>query len=169
MDKLLLQGIDRDLATVDLTGEVDVDMYRKVLISISILKDADYITFVLNTVGGSFYQGLAIHDLIKYAVPNSKIVCVGEVMSAGITILMAGAERVAYPNTQFLVHFGEETNNSPQEASHNSKMTTVVKRLIGERVNVTKRTINTWFKKETYFDAKQALDAGLIDRMVTDD
>lgn len=170
MNKLLLSmGIDTETATVDLTGEVDDVMYKKVLKAIHILKDADYITFVLNTPGGSFYQGLAIYDLIRLGAPNSKIICCGMVMSAGVIILTAGSTRVSYPSTQFLVHYGEDSNTSTTEANHNAKMLRLMKDILCTKVNVKRRTVNSWFTKETYYDVKGALEVGLIDRVVEDD
>ena len=163
---LLSQGIDVDNATVSLCGEVDHLMYEKVFKAIHILHSADYITFLLNTEGGYVSHGFAIHDLIKSAAPNAKMMCVGSVMSAGVIILMAGKEKISYPNTQFMIHYGSETNESGTETIHNNKITKKLKDLVENNVNVKRRTVNSWFNKETYFDAEHALRVGLIDRIV---
>lgn len=151
--------------TVSLHGPVDDNMYAKVLHAIHLIPEPKSMTFILNTEGGYVSHGFAIYDLISSSAVNAKIICAGEVMSAGILILMAGDERVTYPNTQFMIHFGLETNQSTDEVLHNSRLTKRMKDILYTNCDVTKKTINGWFTKETYFDAERAVSAGLIDRI----
>jgi len=166
-DLLLRNGIDFDNATVKLTGEVDAAMLDRVLLAASSLKEKPKVTFVLDTPGGCVYQAFGIYDLIKTAFTETKIICVGYCMSAGIIILSAGDERVSYPQTQFLVHYGEDSSVSTTEVKHNSHMVTRMKNVIKQCTNVKPRTINTWFTKETYFNAEHAKKIGLVERVVT--
>lgn len=166
-DVLVKSGIDVENATVYLSGEVDVHMYKLVAYSMVLLSDKEDITVVLNTEGGDYYQALAIYDLLKFhtANRNLKILCVGPVMSAGIIILMAAKERVALPNTQLMIHYGEDSNDSAQSVKHNLDLLKKFKNILASRVNVGKRKIDGWFKHDTYYFAEDALKAGLIDRV----
>jgi len=163
---LLNHGIDLENHTVNLVGEVDLAMYNRVLLATGLLGDSEKVTFVLNTTGGVLNQAFGIYDLIKTAFVSTKIICSSEVMSAGTIILSAGDERVAYPSTQFLIHYGEETNSSGTEARHNANLLKRMKDIIAQHTVVKRRTLNSWFNKETHFDAKHALEIGLIQRVV---
>jgi ATP-dependent protease ClpP protease subunit len=164
---LLMQtGIDYKHATVYLVGDVDDDMYDKLVKALALFRERDSIAVVLNTEGGDFYQALAMYDLLKTSGKNIRIYCSGPVMSAGVIILQAATERIAYKNSQILVHYGEEMNDSGTVAKHNQKMFKLMKNIIGDRVNVGRRTLSRWFNQETYLNAEDALSAGLIDSIV---
>lgn len=160
-----LPNIDTESFIIYLQGEVDVKMYEIVVKGLSELNDADYITFVLNTEGGDLYQALAIYDLIKLSSIPNKILCCGPVMSAGAVILCASEMRVATKNTQFMVHYGEEENDSPMSVRHNKQLYNLMKNIIGERVNISQRKLTAWFNKDTYLTTKEALECGLITRI----
>lgn len=166
-DILVKSGIDVDNSTVYLTGEVDSTMYKLVAYSMVLLSDKEDITIVLNTEGGDYYQALAIYDLLKFHTVhrNLKILCVGPVMSAGIIILMAAKERIALPNTQLMIHYGEDSNDTAQSVKHNLDLLKKFKTILATRVNVGKRKIDGWFKHDTYYFAEDALKVGLIDRI----
>ena len=160
-----LPYVDLHNGIIELSGEVDVNMWRKTYRGMMQLSDRDMITILLNTEGGDFYQGLAIHDLIRFSDIPVKVVCNGPVMSAGVLILAAGEERVALPKSQIMIHYGEDTSTSSTSARHNAEMLKLMKDIIGTKSKVKRATINGWFKKDTYFNSKQALKAGLVDRI----
>lgn len=164
--ELIYNNIDLPNHTIHLYGDVGEKMYETVLKGLALMPACDEITYTLRTEGGNFYDGLAIYDLIRFSGVKSKIVVIGPCMSAGAIILQAGNERVAMPNAQIMVHYGEDSNASASTAQHNADMLKLMQKIIGERVTVTKRTLNTWFSKDTYFNATQAKKAGLIDRVV---
>ena len=156
--------------TLYLTGEVCEAMtmaVEKAITRMHLAKNKEYPpTIVLNTIGGDFYQALGIYDSIKYSELDIKIVCNSCVMSAGMIILQAGTERVSHEHTQFMIHYGEDSNVSSDSAKHNAKMFELMKDIIGERVKVKRRTLNAWFKSDTFFSAREAKSKGLIDRLV---
>lgn len=156
--------IDTKQQSLFLSGEVNIQMYKVVAQALTRLSDE--FTIVLNTEGGDVYQALAIYDLLKFSEAKIKIVCVGPVMSAGVIILQAASERVAMPNAQIMVHYGEDSNDSSSTARHNADLLKLMKKIIGDRALVKRRTINQWFVKDTYFNSLQALKAGLVDRVV---
>ena len=147
-----------------LVGEVNAYMLEKFLEGVARLSDDDTLVVHLSTEGGDVSIGIALHDLIKRE-GNVTIFVHGACMSAGMIVLAAAKTRVSMPNAQFMIHFGEETNSSPTEAKHNIRISKLMRRLIGNRAKITKRTVNNWFKTNAYFTAKDALEYGLIDRI----
>ena len=62
------------------------------------------IEIVLNSVGGSSSQGLAVHDLICACDNDITTIALGGVSSASVPIFLAGSNRIIYPNTSFNIH-----------------------------------------------------------------
>lgn len=163
MKSLLVHGVDINRNILYLEGDVGVHMYKRVTRLMPLLGIDPFV--VLNTEGGDFYQGLAIYDFLKnYA--NLTIVCTGPVMSAGTIILQAATHRLATPCAQIMVHYGEDSNSNAEQAKHNAEMLKLMKELLSARLKVTKRTLNNWFTKDTYFTAQRAMEVGLIDKVV---
>lgn len=159
-------SIDRKHGIIYLTGDVDIDMYDTLSKGLNILSAGDFkkINIVLNTHGGELYQALAIYDLLRLQSRDHiiRVVGVGCIMSAGIIIMCAGDERVATPLAQFLIHYGQETNDSTSLLNHNKMLFKLMKNLLKEKVTCSQKTITSWFNKETYMTSEEALKVGLI-------
>lgn len=65
------------------------------------------ITIVLNSIGGSWYHGMAIYDTIKACKCHCTIIVYGQAMSMGSVILQAADRRVMMPNSRFMMHYGK--------------------------------------------------------------
>jgi ATP-dependent Clp protease protease subunit len=163
--------VDVNKGIVPLVGEVNEDMYAKVSASLMAMshleKSPEVITFVLNTYGGDLYNAFAIYDLIKMQEIKTRVLCNGPVMSAGTVILQAADERVITPYSYLMYHFGLQVAETQQCVAHFSELTTDLKKLYSKTSKASKKEINNWFEKETYYNAKQALALGLVDRIKT--
>jgi ATP-dependent protease ClpP protease subunit len=89
----------------------------------------------------------------------------GPIMSAGTVILQAGDERVITPRSYLMYHFGRQVAETQQCVSHFAEITKDVKDLYKKSSRVSAKVINTWFEKETYYNASEALKLGLVDRI----
>lgn len=152
--------------TLLLVGEVGDEMLDKTIKFAESLKNPlDPVEIVLSTEGGYVHSGLGIFDTLVN-IPNHKTIhCVGACMSAGTIILGAGDYRTSTINTQFMVHYGTEYNDSEDTSRHNKKIKELLKTILCEYTGITKRTINNWFTREKYFTAEQALKLGFIDEI----
>ena len=166
-------GVDVVDSVVHMSGDVDSDMYDKLVHDLSILESfnpdgVNDLTVFLSTYGGDVYFGFAIYDYLKMMTKNGhlKIVCSGPVMSAGVLILQAATERVMMPNAHLLVHFGMEVNDNQQTKHQHEQLTKEIKTLMVNRCTAKEQTVKKWFSKESYFDKKRAIEVGLIDRVV---
>lgn len=161
--------VDIKNGIVPLIGEVNDDMYAKVSASLMAMSHLtnppQKITFVLNTYGGDLYTAFAIYDLIKMQEVKTKVLCNGPVMSAGTIIMQAADERVITPRSYLMYHFGRQTAETQQCVAHFTEVTNDVKELYQKTSKANRKVINTWFEKEVYYNAKQALELGLVDRI----
>jgi len=160
-----------DLTNIDsqgiiyLQGEVDSKMYETAIKGLAELSYVEDIVIVLNTEGGCVYQALAIHDAIKLSTVPVRILCCGPVMSAGVIILAAAEKRVATKNAQFMIHYGQEENDSVSTVKHNQYLYNLMKRIVKDITNVSPRRLTSWFKTDTFLTATEALEYGLITRI----
>jgi ATP-dependent Clp protease protease subunit len=163
--------VDVKNGIIPLIGEVNEDMYAKVVASIiamsHLASPPQEITFLLSTYGGDLYSAFAIYDMIKRQEVKTKVMCNGPVMSAGTIIMQAADERVITPRSYLMYHFGSQVAETQQCVVHFAEITKDVKQLYQQTSKASKKTINGWFEKETYYNAKQALELGLVDRIDT--
>ncbi len=102
----LQMGLDLKRRRFSLTGEVNENMSEFVLRAITTLNDINHdpITIHLQTYGGGVYEGFAIYDVLRASVSPITVIASGKIASMGIVIFLAGTERIASPNTRFMIH-----------------------------------------------------------------
>lgn len=170
----LAAGIDYPRRTLYISGEVDLAMAHRVVMTLQVL-DADTgpIRIILNSNGGEEEQGYAIYDAIMACQNHVTIDGYGEVQSIAAAILQAGNVRRLSPNAIFLIHNGtapEFTGQSHDEAVAMGK--TLEKQ--GNRYHVILScgsqqqldTIKEWCRHDHYLLAEEALEAGFCDEII---
>ena len=90
------------------TAGVDHRMLQNFLKNINILKNLsrDPITIHMQTVGGCWYSGMGIYDLIKNCKCKTTFIGYGQLCSMGTIIIQAATRRLITPNSAFMVHWG---------------------------------------------------------------
>ncbi len=138
---------------------------------------------ILDSPGGSLYQGLAVHDLLKAIALQGwevNIISLGQVASMAVCILQAGTKRYSFPNTQFTVHQaslyseGEqvaEVNKLSEDARELKRVNHVVLKIIAERSGMEMKELLRRSKKTDYSMGPSSAKAfgknGLIDEVIT--
>lgn len=131
--------------------------------------DREDLIVLISTYGGELYPALGIHDLLKHhASQGYKVttIALGACMSAGMVLLQSGTKRAMTENATLMCHYGADGAEGVDDAKQNAAMHKLHKDIVGGRTKVTTRTINTWFGKNTYFNAAEALKVGLIDEVL---
>ena len=147
-------------------GSVDDQMFASLAKALQERDPMQPITIILNSDGGEVIQALGIYELLKSRPAPVTIHAIGACMSAAIVILQAAEHRYATPDCSLMVHFGEETNTSGSEASHNAELNKRMKRIIQERTKRSSKTVNKWFAADTYFTSEKAKKSNLIDEVL---
>ena len=90
--------------------EVNATMHELAVKGLTFLDSwsAEPITIYLNTVGGNWYAGMGMYDLIQSLRAHITIVVLGHACSMGSLILQAGDERVMGPHSVMMIHDGTE-------------------------------------------------------------
>jgi ATP-dependent Clp protease protease subunit len=131
------------------------------------------ISIYINSPGGSVYSGLAIYDTMRFVKPDIHTMCVGVAMSMGSLLLAGGTKgkRAALPNSRILIHqpsAGFEGQSTDIEI-HAREILSIRDDLDGiyaEHTGKSKEDVRHDMERDRFFTAEQALEYGLIDRVL---
>ncbi len=134
------------------------------------------IQFYINSPGGSITDGMAIYDTMQYIKCDVSTICVGMAASMGAFLLAAGTKgkRLALPNSEILIHqpliggggISGQTTDVKIHADHlvytRQKMNQMLSRMTGQSLE----TIQRDTERDNYMTAQQAMEYGLIDKVI---
>ena len=131
------------------------------------------ISIYINSPGGSVYAGLAIYDTMQFVKPDIQTICVGIAMSMGSLLLTGGAKgkRFSLPNSRILIHqpsAGFEGQSTDIEI-HAREILNVRKRtdeIYAHHTGQSEEQVNRDMERDRFFDPVQAVEYGLIDRVI---
>ena len=132
------------------------------------------ISLYINSPGGSVYSGLAIYDTMRFVKPDVQTMCVGVAMSMGSLLLAAGkkGKRAALPNSRILIHQpsagfrGQSTDieiHAREILSVRSDLDAIYAELTGRPAE----QVRSDMERDRFFSAEQALEYGMVDRVLT--
>jgi ATP-dependent Clp protease protease subunit len=132
------------------------------------------ISMYLNSPGGGVYAGLAIYDTMQYVKPDVQTICFGVAMSMGSFLLTGGAEgkRMALPNSRILIHqpsmqgLGGQAADIEIHARQIVEDRKVLEQIYADRTGQKVDQIHDDMDRDRFFTAEQAVDYGLVDRIV---
>lgn len=156
---------------ITINGEITDDTYSDFCRKMSELEESKRVKTVrviINTDGGSYYDGLAIASRIMSS--RLKVVCevYGRAFSAGSMIAVAGSKTYMSRHAKIMVHelitgvYGNTTQvvklalQLLQEQQEYCEF-------MASKTPVEAPQWDAWLREETYFTATQALDYGIID------
>ena len=131
------------------------------------------ISFYINSPGGSVTDGLAIYDTMQYIKCDVSTICMGMAASMGAFLLAAGTKgkRMALPNSDIMIHqpSGGAQGQATDIEIHTKHILHTKKRLneilaknTGQPVDVIARDT----ERDNFMTAQQALEYGLIDKVI---
>ncbi len=131
------------------------------------------ISIYINSPGGSIHAGMAIYDTMQFIKPEVQTICCGIAMSMGSLLLTAGApgKRMALPNSRILIHqpsAGFEGQSSDIEIHMNEILKTRARidELYAHHTGLTIDQVHEDMERDRFFTAEQAVEYGLIDRVL---
>ncbi|WP_268258265.1 ATP-dependent Clp endopeptidase proteolytic subunit ClpP [Bacillus massiliigorillae] len=132
------------------------------------------ITIYINSPGGSITAGMAIYDTMQYIKPKVSTVCIGMAASMGAFLLAAGekGKRFALPNSEVMIHQplggaqgqATEIEIAARRILHlRDKLNQILSDRTGQPLEVIQRDT----ERDNFMEAHQALEYGLIDKILT--
>ena len=134
------------------------------------------IKLYINSPGGSVSAGFAIYDAMQYVKCDVSTICIGLAASFGAFLLAGGAKgkRIALPNAEIMIHQPAVHGNGIQGQATDIKITS-------DHIQKSKKRLNTILAENTgksieevaaaterdnYMTAEEAMDFGLIDKII---
>jgi ATP-dependent Clp protease protease subunit len=162
--------------TVLVFGEIDMRLAERVSAQLlAMAADSDKpIRMVINSPGGHVESGDTIHDMIRFAGPEVKVIGTGWVASAGAHIYLGAKKenRLCLPNTRFLLHqpaggVRGQASDIQIEAEEIVKMRERVNRMIAAETGQDYDKVVKDTQRNFWMSAEQAKAYGLVDRIIT--
>lgn len=130
--------------------------------------DVDSITVYLNTVGGSFYDGLPIYNTLKQHKANVTVKVMGYALSMGSVIMLAGDTVEAAENSLIMIHRAQgaawgDANEMTKAADILLKHEAAILPEYARRMGKTETEVLALLQAETWYTAAEAKAAGLVD------
>ena len=131
------------------------------------------IQLYINSPGGSVSAGLAIYDTMQYIKPDVSTICIGMAASMGAFLLSSGAKgkRIALPNAEIMIHQpsggsqGQATDIQIQ-AEHILKIKKKLNAILAENTGKPVETIEADCERDNFMSADEAMEYGLIDKVI---
>ena len=134
------------------------------------------IQLYINSPGGSVSAGFAIYDTMQYIKCDVSTICIGLAASFGAFLLAGGTKgkRLALPNAEIMIHQPAIHGNGIQGQATDIKITS-------DHIQKSKKRLNTILSENTgksideiaiaterdnYMTAIEAMDFGLIDKIL---
>jgi ATP-dependent Clp protease, protease subunit len=131
------------------------------------------ISLYINSPGGSIYAGLAIYDTMNFIKPDVATMCVGVAMSMGSLLLAAGAKgkRAVLPNSRILIHqpsagFEGQSTDIEIHAREILNVRARIDKIYAEHTGLSEEQVRTDMERDRFFTAEQALEYGLVDKIL---
>ena len=131
------------------------------------------ISLYINSPGGSVTAGLAIYDTMKYIICDVSTICMGMAASMGAFLLSAGTKgkRLALPNSTIMIHqpSGGAQGQATDMRIHTEWILDVKKKLnkmLSEATGQPLEVIERDTERDNFMTAQQALEYGLVDRII---
>ena len=132
------------------------------------------ISLYINSPGGEVYSGLAILDTMNFIKPQVSTICVGMAASMAAVLLSAGAKgkRFCLPHSKVMIH--QPSGGAQGQQTEIEIVAEEIKKTRRERNQILSdasgqpiEKVQADTERDNYLTAAEALDYGLIDRIVT--
>ena len=132
------------------------------------------IQLYINSPGGSVTSGFAIYDTMNFIKCDVSTICIGMAASMGAFLLAAGTKgkRLALPNSEIMIHqplggMQGQASDIKIHADHIIETKNTLNRILSERTGQPLEKIVVDTDRDNFLSAQQAMEYGLIDKVVT--
>ncbi len=132
------------------------------------------IQFYINSPGGSVTDGMAIYDTMQYIKCDVSTICVGMAASMGAFLLSSGTKgkRMALPNAEIMIHQPSAGTQGQitDMAIHLKRLEIIKKRMnaiLAGNCGRNVEQVTADCERDNFMTADEALEYGLIDKIIT--
>ncbi|MBP3380294.1 MAG: ATP-dependent Clp endopeptidase proteolytic subunit ClpP [Ruminococcus sp.] len=133
------------------------------------------ISLYINSPGGSITAGMAIYDTMQYIKCDVSTICIGMAASMGAFLLAAGAKgkRFALPNSEIMIHqplisggLSGQCTDIKIHSDHLLRTRQKMNELLALNTGKPLEQVEADTERDNYMTAQQAMEYGLIDKVI---
>lgn len=160
---------------VFLSGEITDEVANLIVSELLYLNSLgnDDIYLYINSPGGSVTAGMAIYDTMNFIKADVVTICVGMCASMGAFLLSSGCKgkRMSLKNGEVMIHqpLGGVKGQASDIQIHADRIIKMKKKLnsiLASNTSKDMKIIERDTERDNYMDAKEALEYGLIDKII---
>lgn len=128
----------------------------------------------INSPGGSITAGFSIYDTMQLIKPQVNTICTGFAASFGSLLLLAGAKgkRYALPNSEIMIHQPHggaqgQASDIAIRAKRILKSRETLVQITADRTGQTVEKVQQDMDRDYFMSAQEALEYGIIDKIIT--
>ena len=162
---------------LELTSAIDADSCATVIRGLLYLQRTDpnaAVTLYINSPGGEVQSGLALYDVMQAVSCPIHTVCLGMAASMAALLFIAGDERRMLPHSRIMIHdpligggLGGSALSVKARADDLMRIRDITAGVISRHTGMSLERVFELTAQDTYFEAEDAVEAGLADRIVT--
>ncbi len=158
-----------------LSGEIDDKLANSIVGQLLYLDSLnhDIINLYINSPGGSITSGMAIYDTMNFVKSKVSTICIGMAASMAAFLLSSGEKNLRYslPNSEVMIHqpLGGAQGQATEikiAAERIIKLKEKINKILSKNTNQELSKIEKDTERDYFLSAKEALDYGLIDKII---
>lgn len=129
----------------------------------------------INSPGGSVTAGMAIYDTMQYIKCDVSTICMGLAASMGAFLLSSGTKgkRLALPNSEIMIHqplisggLSGQCTDIKIRADHMVRTRENLNRILAQNTGKPIDTIRIDTERDNFMSAAEAVEYGLVDKVI---
>ena len=166
-----------DQRVLELMTSVDAESCAVVIRGLLHLQRQDSttpITLYINSPGGEVQSGLVLYDVMQAVSCPIRTVCLGMAASMGALLFIAGDAREILPHRRVMIHdpligagAGGSALSVKARADDLMRIRDITAGVIARHSGMSIERVFELTASDTYFEAEEAVEAGLADRVIT--
>ena len=161
-----------------LSGEIDDECANSVIAQLLYLDSLnnEEISLYINSPGGSVTSGMAIYDTMNFVKSDVSTICLGMAASMGAFLLSSGkkGKRYALPNSEIMIHqpligggLGGQQTDIMIHAKNLERTRDRLEDIMAKNSGKSIEEMHAACERDNYMTAQEALEFGLIDKVIT--
>lgn len=156
-------------------GEINDDSANNIISQLLFLDSQNHndISLYINSPGGSITAGMAIYDTMNYIKSDVATICVGMAASMASVLLASGAKgkRSILPNSEVMIHqpLGGVNGQATEikiVADRILYLRNKLNKILSEKTGQNIQIIEKDTERDHYLNADDALEYGLVDKIL---
>ncbi len=161
---------------IQCTGTIDEAMCNSVSMQLRYLNSVSpdkEIKIFINSPGGEVASGMALYDVMKSISCPIRTICLGTAASMAAVLFISGDEREMLPHSHIMIHdplisrFGGSALQVKSMSDNLMQTREIIGNILAKHTGRSLEEIFEATSKDTCFNAKEAVQYGIADRIIT--